>query len=94
MAQGREYTRYQKGIINRYFDQKDSIMVSKLQELVSEIYLAEGTKADTLWARAEKALLQLQKEIKLPEPRVRAILDTRSPQKLAELLNDLATKSK
>jgi hypothetical protein len=92
VAGGREYTRYQKGIINRYFQHKDAILVTRLQELTSELYLAEGKKADQLWTRAEKALVQLKTEPEIPEKRKRAILDGRDVGKLAELLNELATR--
>jgi len=92
MAGGREYSRYQKKIINRYYQHKDTILVSRLQELASELYLAEGKQADQLWTRAERALNGLETEPPLPETRVKAVLDARDPAKLAELLNDLAVR--
>lgn len=85
MAGGKDYTRYQKGIIDRYYEHRDSIMAQKLGEIVSELYLAEGKKAETLWKRAEKALANITAK----DARVRKILDERSLEALAKLVNDL-----
>jgi hypothetical protein len=85
MAGDREYTRYQKGIINRYYQHQDTIMARKLGEIVSELYLAEGKAADRLWGRAEKALAQLAAN----DTRVKKVLQTRDVEGLARLANDL-----
>lgn len=92
MAGGREYSNYQRKLINRYYNHKHSILVTRLQEFASELYLAEGKEADKLWARVEKALAGLETDPPLPDARVRAILDTRDPAKLAELMGTLATR--
>ena len=86
MAGGREYSRSQKKIIDRYYEHRDTIMAQKLGELVSELYLAEGKKAETLWKRAEKALANLTAK----DTRVKKVLDERSIEGLARLANDLA----
>ena len=85
MAGGREYSQTQKKIIDRYYEHRDSIMAQKLGEIVSELYLAEGKKAESLWKRAEKALANLSAN----DARVRKVLDERSLEGLAKLVNDL-----
>ena len=61
MAQEREYSKYQKDLIRRYYDNRDNIMVQKLAELISEIYLSDSPKKlDRLWERVSKALLALE----------------------------------
>ena len=85
MAGGREYSRHQKRIIDRYYEHRDSIMAQKLGEIVSELYLAEGKRAASLWTRAEKALANLSQN----DARVRKILDERSLEGLAKLVNDM-----
>ena len=48
-----DYTRHQKKIIERYYDRREEIMLAKLQEIVTELYLAEtDAKRDQLWKRA------------------------------------------
>ena len=47
-----EYTAYQQGIISNYYNQLDTIMLTKLQELVSELYMADtDAKKKRLWDR-------------------------------------------
>lgn len=86
MAGGREYSRHQKKIIDRYYEHRDTIMAQKLGEIVSELYLAEGKKAETLWKRAEKALANLTSK----DAKVKKVLDERSVEGLARLAGDLA----
>lgn len=81
-----EYSSHQKKIISRYYDNLDTIMLTKLQELTSEIYLAEGKpkKLDQLWDRVGKAM----DNIGVP-PEVQAhILEKRSPVILARNIED------
>ena len=76
-----DYTRHQKKIIERYYDRRDEIMLAKLQEIVTELYLAESdAKRDQLWKRAEKAM----KALKAPESVARHILTQAKPEVLAK----------
>lgn len=55
-----DYTPHQQAIISQYYDQLDTIMLSKLQELVSELYLTESeTKKKRLWDRVHTAMIRL-----------------------------------
>lgn len=59
MAKGRHYSQYQKGIIKRYYENRDDLMVQKLGEIVSELYLCtDEKKAARLWDRAHDALVK------------------------------------
>ena len=56
-----EYSQHQKNIISQYYDRLDTIMLTKLQELVTELYLADtAKKRDRLWQRVHKAMTQLK----------------------------------
>ena len=56
-----EYSKYQKDIISKYYDNLDSLMLQKLQELVTDLYLAETqAKQKQLWKRAHKAMQKLK----------------------------------
>ena len=46
-------SRYQEGIIKRYYENIDAIMYQKLTDLVGELYLSEGKKRAALWTRVE-----------------------------------------
>ena len=76
-----DYTRHQKKIIERYYDRRDEIMLGKLQEIVTELYLAEtDAKRDQLWKRAEKAM----KDLKVSDGITQHILTQGQPEILAK----------
>ena len=57
MAKGQYLNPHQQGIVNRYYEHLDSMTAQKLGELVSDLYLAEGTaKAEKLWESAGRVL--------------------------------------
>ncbi|HPD47071.1 MAG TPA: hypothetical protein P5279_10695 [Anaerohalosphaeraceae bacterium] len=56
----REYSNYQKKVISNYYEHLDTIMLTKLQEIVTDLYLADSkAKQDKLWERAQKAMEKL-----------------------------------
>lgn len=81
----RKYSTYQKNIIDNYYKNLDAIQLTRLQELVTELYLAESDKKRrTLWTRVEQALNKLN----IP-PEIRAhILETQDERILAKNLEE------
>ena len=78
-----EYTPHQRRIIKGYYDNRQEIMLARLGEIVSELYLAESeTKCKHLWDRAAKAMEALQVAPRLREH----ILSERKPEVLAHNL--------
>lgn len=58
---GKEYSAYQRDVISRYYDNLEAITLSRLQELVSQLYLANSKAKQTqLWERVHKAMLRLK----------------------------------
>ena len=58
MAKHQFLSSYQKGIVKRYYEHKDTIANQKLGEIVSELYLCESEKkANRLWKSAKTALI-------------------------------------
>ncbi len=43
------HSRYQQKIIKNYYDNREAISVQRLQELATELYLAEGKKRHRQW---------------------------------------------
>ena len=86
-----EYSQYQKSVISGYYDNLDTIMLQKLSELVTELYLAD-TKArkDRLWQRAHKAMIKL----KVPPAIVDHIMNKQDVEILAKNLQDWLGNSK
>jgi len=81
----REYSAYQKAVIGGYYRNLDGIMLQKVAELVSELYVAETeAKKDRLWQRVGSALVNL----KIPPDITGHILATRDVQVLAKNLQE------
>jgi hypothetical protein len=86
MAKGQFHSDYQKGIIKRYYENKENISTQKLGEVVSELYLETSpAKVTRLWASAEGALLKLGAN----KVRVEKIVAARDLQGLAKLTEEL-----
>ena len=80
-----EYSDYQKDVINNYYCNLDAISLTRLSELVSELYLADSdAKRARLWQRAHKAMLRL----KIPPVIINHIMTKKDVQILAKNLND------
>tara|TARA_B100000029_G_scaffold402289_1_gene401743 strand:+ start:316 stop:630 length:315 start_codon:yes stop_codon:yes gene_type:complete len=82
----REYSKYQQGVIRRYYENREQIDESKLSELVTSLYLAESaTQREKLWTRVEDLLARLEV---LPG-RIEHVMEQRDATVLAELVSDL-----
>jgi hypothetical protein len=89
MAQ-RDYSEHQQRIISKYYHQLDTIMLQKLQELATELYLADtDTKRSRLWQRVHKAMLNL----KIPPEIVAHIMAQKDVETLARNLQDWLRQS-
>lgn len=76
---------HQRKIVERYYEHKDEIMLTRLQELVTEIYLATTEKKlDSLWKRVELAM----KNLKVPAALAAHIMSQRKAETLAQHVND------
>jgi alcohol dehydrogenase class IV len=81
----KEYSAYQKQLIKDYYQNMDTIMLQKLQELVTELYLNENkTKKDKLWARVDNAMQKLN----IPKSIAANIMAKKDVKILAENLNN------
>jgi hypothetical protein len=83
MAGGQEYSRSQRKIIDRYYQNEDTIVATRLAEIVSDMALAGGDpkKLERLWKRAEQALARTS----LTAAEVRTVLEKRDMVGLGKL---------
>jgi hypothetical protein len=44
-----EYSKYQQKVIKNYYDNRDTLALQRVQELVTELYLSEGKKRQKHW---------------------------------------------
>ncbi len=89
MAKGQHLSKYQQGIVNRYYENKDTIVLTRLAEIVSDLALCESEKkAASLWKRAETTLASA----KIEPARIRAIVGAKDVKALATLVGEMSSK--
>lgn len=92
MAKGQYLSRHQKGIVNRFYLHRGSILITRLQELVSDLALAEGKKAESLWKRAGETMRKLETEPPIPESKIAGIIESRDVAEFAKFVGELHAK--
>jgi hypothetical protein len=81
-------TAYQEKIIRNYYKNQDDIMLQKLSELVTDLYLAEGKAKARVWERVAAAL----KNMKIPETQIQHLVKSDNPTLVANLVKELLEK--
>jgi hypothetical protein len=86
MAKGQLFSGYQKGIVKRYYEHRETLSTQKLGELVSELYLERDRKRlDRLWQKVETALEGTAAD----KARIARVVSRRNLQELADLVGEL-----
>ena len=76
---------YQQRVIRDYYRNQDAILMQRLGELVTDLFLAEGRQRARLWERVGTAL----EKLKVPKDQVRHVVQSDNPTLLANLLKQL-----
>jgi hypothetical protein len=83
-----EYSAYQRGVIKRYYEHRDTIAVHKLAETISSLYLEKNTsKVTALWEAAYKLLQQAG----IPINQACVLVEDRDLGALAKIVSGLST---
>ena len=85
-----EYSKYQQKIIKNYYEHQDTILLQRLGEQITELYLAEGKSRAERWKDITKVLTKL----KIPATRIENLVQKDNPALLAKLLEELLAKQK
>jgi hypothetical protein len=85
-----EYSKYQQKVIQRYYDNQDAILLQKLGEHVTELFLAEAKARVRRW----KLIVAVLEKLKIPASRIEHLQKTDNPALLAKLLEELLAKQK
>lgn len=89
MAKGQDLSRHQQGIVRRYYEHHDTIVIQRLAEIVSDLYVEESPKkVAKLWERAAKALAAAGAD----DARTQTIVAERDLTRLAALVGELGVK--
>jgi hypothetical protein len=87
----KNYSAYQTNVISRYYGNIDNIMLTKLSELVSELYLAKtDARRKQLWQRVHKAMIKL----KVKPGIISHIMEKQDVEILAKNLKDWLAEKK
>ncbi len=81
-------TPHQDKIIRRYYQNQDQILIQRLGDLVTDLYLAEGKSRVRLWKRT----MEILEKLEIPNARVQHLCQSDNPALVAELLKELLAK--
>ncbi len=79
------YSRHQQSIIKRYYNNRDDIAMQRAQELVTELYLAEGKKRAKVWDTLAKNL----ERIGVPQTQIDHLRKEDKPELVVKTLEGL-----
>ncbi len=85
-----EYTKHQQNIIRNYYENKESISLQRLSELVTDLYLAEGKSREKHW----KNIIAALEKLKIPQTRIDHLRKQDNPSLVAKLVEELMAKQK
>jgi len=83
-------SKYQERIIKNYYNNQDNILLQRLSDLVSDLYLSEGKARARIWLRATTAM----EKLKVPASRIEHLLKKDDPALLAKLIEELLANTK
>jgi len=84
----KKYTRHQEKIIKDYYLRRDEISLQKLQEQVTELFLAEGKKRERYWKTISSHLQKLG----IPQERIDHFVQQDDPKLVAHEIERLIKK--
>ncbi len=79
-----KFSRYQQGVIKNYYRNREGIAVQRVQELVTELYLAEGKKRIKVWEQLKPHLQSLG----YTEKQIETLEKEDKPEMLAKLIKE------
>jgi hypothetical protein len=84
-----KHSSHQQRIIQNYYQNRDAIAVQRLQELVTELYLAEGKKRQRVWDRIETHM----EKAGVKQAQIDHLRKKDNPELVASLVSKLLEKS-
>ena len=83
-----KHSSYQQRAIRNYYENQGNILLQRLGDLVTDLYLAEGQARVRLWKRIADTL----EKLKTPKPRVDRLVAGDNPALVVDLLKELLEK--
>jgi hypothetical protein len=79
---------YQDRVIRNYYQNRDDIMLQRLGELVTDLFLAEGNAKTRIWKRVAEIL----EKLKVPKSQIQHLIQSDNPTLVANVLKKLLEK--
>ena len=76
------YSRYQQSVIRNYYNNKDNVSLQRAQELLTDLYLAEGKKREKVW---ESLFMHLER-LGVPADQLQHLKESNNPELIAQLI--------
>ena len=80
---------YQDRVIRNYYQNHDTIMLQRLGELVTDLFLAEGQAKARVWKRVAEIL----EKLKVPKSQIQHLVHSDNPTLVANTLKKLLEES-
>ena len=78
-------SRYQQKVIRNYYENRGAIALQRLQELVTELYLAEGKKRERHW----KSVASHLAAVGVKQEQIDHLVEQDNPELVAKHIKDL-----
>jgi hypothetical protein len=79
------FSRYQQSVIKNYYKNRDAVSLQRAQELLTELYLAEGKKREKVW----DTLFTNLERMGVPADQLEHLRKQRNPELVAKLIETM-----
>ncbi len=76
------FSRYQQSVIKNFYKNRDAVSLQRAQELLTDLYLAEGKKKEKVW----DSLFTNLERMGVPADQIEHLSKTRNPELVAKLI--------
>jgi hypothetical protein len=76
------YSKYQQSVIRNYYKNADNVSLQRAQELLTDLYLAEGKKREKAW----ESLFNHLEKLGVPPDQITHLKEAKNPELIAKLL--------
>lgn len=83
-----QFSKHQQNIIKNYYQNRDAIALQRVQELVTELYLAEGKKRAKLWDSLPAHL----EKMGISKAEIENVVAQEKPELVAKLVERVMSK--
>ena len=85
----KKHSKYQQRVIRDYYKNREAISLQKLQEQVTELYLADGKQRERQW----KHIIGHLEKLGVPPGQIEHLVQKDDPALVAKLVERLLAKS-